>query len=115
MYSKNQQRLRRGQSGRTVSRGSERARLVVFRSLRGVYAQVIDDATGSILASAQWKEVLNASKGNDVKRAFALGKILAKKCTDKDIAEVVFDRGGYKYHGKVKAVADGAREGGLQF
>jgi large subunit ribosomal protein L18 len=80
-----------------------------------MYAQVVDDAKGRTIASVQYKEAMSVSAKNDVKRAFALGKILAEKCAKQKIVDVVFDRGGYKYHGKVKALADGARQGGLRF
>ena len=86
-------------------------RLTVFRSLKYVYAQIIDDVTGVTLASA--KSVL--SKGTKSEEAFEAGKELAKKAVEKKIKEVVFDRNGYRYHGRVKSLADGAREGGLKF
>jgi len=89
----------------------ENPRLAVFKSLRGIYAQVIDDSKGVTLFSATVKE---AKAKNDVEGAKKVGKLIAKKCLDKKITAVAFDRAGYKYHGKVRALADGAREGGLK-
>ncbi len=89
-----------------------RPRLVVFRSLSGTSAQLIDDETGKTLASAS--DVKN-SKGTKLERAAEIGKEIAKKAVEQKIETCVFDRNGYKYHGRVKAVADGAREGGLKF
>lgn len=97
---------------------SDRPRLTVYRSLRHIYAQLIDDAGRTLVAvSSLSEDVLEAKKG--VKGKTAVGKIvgvaLAKKAQEKNIKKVVFDRSGYLYHGRVKAVADGAREGGLSF
>jgi large subunit ribosomal protein L18 len=90
----------------------KRPRLSVFRSLRGVYAQVIDDDKKKTLVSADLKEI----KGkNSLESAKKIGALVASKCQKLKILEVVFDRGGYRYHGKVKALAEGAREGGLKF
>jgi large subunit ribosomal protein L18 len=91
---------------------SKRPRLCIFKSLRGIYGQVIDDKKGVTILSADLKE---AKVKNSLDGSLALGKLISKKCKEKKISEVVFDRGGYKYHGKVKAFADGAREGGLKF
>jgi large subunit ribosomal protein L18 len=88
-------------------------RLCVFRSLKSIYAQVIDDTKGKTLVSAKLSEVKSAK--NDMKGAEKLGELIAEKSLKAKISEVVFDRGGYKYHGKVKALADGARKGGLKF
>jgi large subunit ribosomal protein L18 len=85
----------------------------VFKSLKSVYVQVIDDTVGKTLASANLEEIKNSK--NTVEGAKEVGKLIAKKCTALKIETVTFDRAGYRYHGKVKAVADGAREGGLQF
>jgi len=89
-------------------------RLSVFRSLKHLYLQVIDDAAGRTVASASDAEV--AAKGKKpVEVAMEVGKLLAKKALEKKIEQVVFDKGSYKYHGQVKAAAEGAREGGLKF
>ena len=96
-----------------------RPRLVVFRSLKKNYAQLIDDASGKVLAAASDSAVSSkdvpSKTGNKSQRAKAVGAELAKKALEKGINACVFDRNGYKYHGRVKALADGAREGGLQF
>ena len=86
-------------------------RLAVFKSLKEVYAQIIDDSKGVTILSATTKE---AKAKNDIEGAKKVGRLIAKKCLDKKILAVAFDRAGYKYHGKVKALADGAREGGLK-
>jgi large subunit ribosomal protein L18 len=96
-----------------ISGTAERPRLSVYRSNSAVYAQVIDDSNGSTLVASYSKET--EVKGNNVEAATAVGKIIAGKALAAGISKVVFDRNGYLYHGKVKAVADGAREGGLQF
>ena len=101
-----------------VSGTPERPRLAVFRSLSHIYAQVIDDAAGHTLVSAsdQDEDVrkgVNGKKKSEV--AGLVGTALAKKAKDKGITSVVFDRGGFKYHGRVKALADAARKGGLSF
>jgi large subunit ribosomal protein L18 len=96
----------------------ERPRLNVFRSLRHIYAQVIDDDQGRTLVSASTvdPEVEKQLKGKTkTEQASVVGKVLAERALDRDIKKVVFDRGGYKYHGRVKALADAAREGGLEF
>ena len=90
-----------------------RPRLSVFRSNRGMFLQLIDDAAGKTLASASSLEV--KAKGKKVEISKELGKMIAEKAVAKKITAVVFDRGAYKYHGRVQAVAEGAREGGLQF
>jgi large subunit ribosomal protein L18 len=88
-------------------------RLCVFRSIKLIYVQIIDDMKGKTLVSASLSEIKKAK--NNVPGAKELGKLVAKKCKDAKISEVVFDREGYKYHGKTKALAEGAREGGLKF
>ena len=94
----------------------EKPRLSIFRSLNHIYVQAIDDSTGKTLFAASSSEVKGKSKGTGNRDAAkAVGELIASKCKDKGIESVVFDRGGYLYHGRVKAVADGAREGGLQF
>ena len=95
-----------------------RARLSVFRSSKHIYAQVIDDANGRTLASASSleKEMRDGLKtGANVNAAKVVGKLLAERALQKGIKDVVFDRGGYRYHGRIKALADAAREGGLKF
>ncbi|MDD5032235.1 MAG: 50S ribosomal protein L18 [Patescibacteria group bacterium] len=97
-------------------------RLSIFRSNRGMYAQLIDDEARMTLVSAHSREIAGGDleTGKNSKSAkkdigFELGKLVAKKAAAKKIKQVVFDRGGYKYHGRVKALAEGAREGGLEF
>ncbi|RMF09656.1 MAG: 50S ribosomal protein L18 [Alphaproteobacteria bacterium] len=101
---------------RTVA--GSRPRLCVFRSSKHIYAQVIDDASGHTLAAASSIDKdfrKSSSKGCDVKAAEAVGKMIAERAVKAGIDKVVFDRGGYLFHGRVKALADGAREGGLKF
>jgi large subunit ribosomal protein L18 len=93
---------------------AERPRLVVFRSNRGIAAQLVDDVEGKTLAAASWLEKRGA-KGSKTDQAAEVGKLLAANAKKAGIQRVVFDRGGYLYHGRVKALADGAREGGLEF
>jgi large subunit ribosomal protein L18 len=94
----------------------ERPRLVVFRSSKHIYAQLVDDQRGVTLAGvADTSEGVQVDGKGKVARSFAVGKLIASKAKEKGIAKVVFDRGGYQYHGRVKAVADGARKGGLEF
>ena len=92
-----------------------RPRLNVYRSLSNIYVQLIDDVAGVTLASASTTEKDFAQYGGNVEATKAVGKTLAERATAKGITECVFDRGGYVYHGRVGAVADGAREGGLKF
>ncbi len=94
---------------------SERPRLAVFRSLKHIYAQVIDDTAGKTLASASTRDKDAATRGANAAAAKALGVLIARKAKDKGITRVVFDRGGYLYHGNIKALADAARENGLEF
>jgi large subunit ribosomal protein L18 len=93
---------------------AERPRLVVFRSNRGIAAQLVDDGAGKTLAAASSLHVRN-SKGTKSDQAAAVGKLLAENAKKAGVKSVVFDRGGYLYHGRVKALAEAAREGGLQF
>jgi large subunit ribosomal protein L18 len=95
-----------------ISGTSERPRLVVFRSNRGIEAQLIDDLEGKTLASASWLHA--KGDGGKSAQAEAVGKLLAERAKDAGIETAVFDRGGYLYHGRVKALAEGAREGGLR-
>ncbi len=97
---------------------AERPRLCVFRSLRHIYAQIIDDTQGNTLAAATSQEAENqqsAAAGSKLALSEAVGKLVAERAKAKGITQVVFDRGGYKYHGRIKALADGSREGGLAF
>ncbi len=101
-----------------VTGTSDKPRLNVFRSVKHIYAQVIDDASGAtiIAASSSDKELKGkVSTGGNIEAAKTVGQLVAKRASDKGIAQVVFDRGGYLYHGRVKALADAAREGGLKF
>ncbi|WP_266362355.1 50S ribosomal protein L18 [Tellurirhabdus rosea] len=101
---------------RKVAGTSERPRLSVFRSNARIYAQIIDDSEGRTLAAASSVEIVGKDKkGANVDVAKQVGQKLAEKAVASGITAVVFDRNGYLYHGKVKALADGAREGGLQF
>ncbi|MBI2638938.1 50S ribosomal protein L18 [Candidatus Peregrinibacteria bacterium] len=93
---------------------ANRPRLVVFRSLKKNYAQLVDDASGKVIAAAS-DGAVSSKTGNKSQRAKTVGAELAKKALEKGINACVFDRNGYKYHGRVKALADGAREGGLKF
>jgi large subunit ribosomal protein L18 len=97
-----------------VSGTAERPRLAVFRSNRGIFAQLIDDGAGRTLASASWLTVKGKPE-NKTAQATEVGKALAAAAGKAGITTCVFDRGGYLYHGRVKALAEGAREGGLQF
>ncbi len=111
---KESRRLRIKRSIRSkVSGTAERPRLSVFRSNTGIYAQIIDDINGKTLVSASSKEI--DTKALNVEVSKNVGQKLAEKATSNGISMVVFDRGGYLYHGKVKALAEGAREGGLKF
>lgn len=94
---------------------ADRPRLSVYRSNVYLYAQVIDDKTGVTLVAVTEKELGKDSKMTKIERAAALGKALAEKAKAQKVSEVVFDKGAYKYHGRVKAFADNAREGGLKF
>ena len=115
VVSNRQRRARRHKRVRKHIFGTaERPRLVVFRSNRGIAAQLVDDTTGRTLAAAGSKSVRGA-KGSKSEQAAAVGKQLAQNAKKADIKTVVFDRGGYLYHGRVKALAEAAREGGLEF
>jgi large subunit ribosomal protein L18 len=107
------QRLRQRLQG-----SSERPRLNVYRSLNHIYAQVIDDSTGKTLASAsttQGRKKGDRRTGGNVASAKEVGKTIAQRAQEKGVKKVVFDRGGYLYHGRIKALADAAREAGLEF
>jgi large subunit ribosomal protein L18 len=105
-------RIRVGLSGT-----SARPRMNVFRSLQHIYVQVIDDVAGTTLAAASTNEpsVRGTLSGSKTERAKAVGKTIAERAKEKGVSAVVFDRGGYLYHGRIKALADAAREAGLQF
>ena len=100
---------------RKVHGTGERPRLAVFRSVAHIYAQLIDDAEGKTLVSASTVEKANKTNGGNVAAAKAVGKLVAQRAKEKGINKAVFDRGGYQYHGRVKALADAAREAGLEF
>jgi large subunit ribosomal protein L18 len=93
---------------------AERPRLVVFRSNRGIEAQLVDDTEGKTLAAASWLHLKKSFKGNKSAQAAEVGKLLAASAKAAGIETAVFDRGGYLYHGRVKALAEAAREGGLR-
>jgi len=112
---KNAQRIKRHRRIRfNIAGTAEKPRLNVFRSNKAIYAQLIDDLAGHTLAAASSIELKDVSGGN-VEGAKAVGTLIAKKALEKNIKTVVFDRGGYIYHGRVKALADAAREAGLEF
>ena len=98
-----------------VAGTAERPRLAVFRSNKGIFAQLVDDESGKTLAGASWLGLPKSFKGNRIEQATEVGKAVAAAAKKAGIESVVFDRGGYLYHGRVKALAEGAREGGLQF
>jgi large subunit ribosomal protein L18 len=97
-----------------LSGTAERPRLVVYRSNKGISAQLVDDLSGKTMAAATWLG-LKSFKGTKTEQATEVGKLLAQSAKGAGIESCVFDRGGYLYHGRVKALADGAREGGLKF
>jgi len=101
---------------RKISGTTQKPRLAVFRSNTDIYVQLIDDVNGKTLAAASSKDKdIAAQAGTKIEKSKMVGAALARKASELGIAAVVFDRGGYLYHGRVKSVADGAREGGLQF
>lgn len=103
---------------KNISGTPERPRLAVYRSNKHIYAQLIDDVAGVTLVAASSKELTNAGKlenSGTIEAAAAVGKLVAEKAVAKQLKSVIFDRGGFLYHGRVKALADGAREGGLEF
>jgi large subunit ribosomal protein L18 len=114
--SKLERRLRIKKRIRKVSFGTaERPRLAVFRSNKEIYAQIINDMDGVTLVAASSRDKGVSVDGNKIDQAAAVGKALAEKAVAKGISEVAFDRGGNLYHGRVKSLAEGAREGGLKF
>jgi large subunit ribosomal protein L18 len=104
------ERIRRKMSGT-----ADRPRLAVFKSLKHIYVQLIDDAKGATIASASSRDEESSAKGANTAAAKAVGAAIARKAKDKGVTRVVFDRGGYLYHGNIKALADAARENGLEF
>ena len=113
---KNEIRLRVHKRIRRKVRGTaERPRLAIYRSVAHIYAQVIDDEKGATLASASSVDKAARTNGGNVAAAKSIGKLVAERAKEKGITKVVFDRGGYLYHGRVKALADAAREAGLEF
>jgi large subunit ribosomal protein L18 len=115
VLTKPQQRLRRRRRVRARIRGSaERPRLSVYRSNRGVFAQLIDDDAGRTLASVSWTEP-ELRKLGSMEQAKRVGELLAERAKGAGVETCVFDRGGYRFHGRVAAIAEGAREGGLRF
>lgn len=94
---------------------AERPRLAVYRSLSHIYAQVIDDRKGATLVAASSSEASSSASGGNVAGAKEIGKLVADRAKEKGISKVVFDRGGYLYHGRIKALADAARQAGLEF
>ncbi len=115
LQTKGQSRLRRRRRVRAKVRGTaERPRLSVFRSNRGIQAQVIDDVAGHTLAAVYWTED-DLKSMKSMEQAKRAGELIAERAKAAGVETCVFDRGGYRYHGKVRALADGAREGGLRF
>jgi large subunit ribosomal protein L18 len=113
---KNEVRLRIHKRIRSRVGGSaERPRLAVYRSLKHIYAQVIDDRAGRTLVSASSNDKSSKVNGGNIAGAKEIGRAVAERARQKGITRVVFDRGGYLYHGRVKALADAAREAGLEF
>ena len=98
-----------------VAGTAERPRLVVFRSNKGISAQLVDDLAGTTLAGATWLGLKKSFKGTKTEQAAEVGKLVAEAAKKAGVETCVFDRGGYLYHGRVKALAEGAREGGLKF
>jgi large subunit ribosomal protein L18 len=112
----NKARLKRHKRVRAkISGTAQRPRLSVYRSLNNIYAQIIDDEAGNTLVAASSNEKTFKEYGGNKAAAKEVGKLLAERAAEKNITEVVFDRGGYVYEGRVEALAEGAREGGLKF
>jgi large subunit ribosomal protein L18 len=117
-WRKNKRLRRKRRIRKKIFGTQERPRLTVFRSNKNIYAQLIDDDRGETLASASTVDSQARDRFDELDKTSAareVGKLLAERAQDKDIVKVVFDRNGYIYHGRVEAVADGAREGGLDF
>ena len=107
--------IKNKKSKQKIKGTKDRPRLSVFRSNRLIWAQIIDDQAGKTLAAAWEKEVGKSFKGSKTEKAAKTGELLAQKATKKKVKKVVFDRGRRPYHGRIKALADGARKGGLKF
>jgi len=113
---KNSRRLRIHVRIRRAVKGSlDRPRLAIFRSLKHIYAQIIDDRSGRTIVAASSNDKQSTIAGGNLAGAKAIGKLVAERAMEHGIKQVVFDRGGYLYHGRVKALADAAREAGLEF
>ena len=113
---KNESRLvRHARVRKKISGTPERPRLSVYKSLTGIYAQIIDDVNGKTLVAASTLDKEVKTKASNIEAAKEVGTLVAKRATKAGIKTIVFDRGGYQYHGKVKALAEAAREGGLEF
>lgn len=113
---KNETRLvRHARVRKKISGTPERPRLSVYKSLTGIYAQIIDDVNGRTLVAASTLDKEVKTKASNIEAAKEVGALVAKRATKAGIKTIVFDRGGYQYHGKVKALAEAAREGGLEF
>ena len=110
-----QREVRKRRIRKKIFGTQSRPRLCVFRSIKRIYAQIINDKENKVLVSASDKELEKKEKISKKEKAFLVGKLLAEKAKKMKIEKVVFDRSGYKYHGRVKALAEGAREGGLKF
>ena len=110
-----QRKMRHARVRGKISGTPERPRLCVFRSESNIYAQIIDDVAGNTLVSASTVEKDFEGKGGNIEAAKKVGTLVAERALKKGVEEVVFDRGGYIYHGRVKALAEAAREGGLKF
>ena len=110
-----QRKMRHARVRGKISGTPERPRLCVFRSENHIYAQIIDDVAGNTLVSASSVEKAFEGKGGNIEAAKKVGALVAERALKKGVEEVVFDRGGYIYHGRVKALAEAAREGGLKF
>jgi large subunit ribosomal protein L18 len=113
MATNKQRQLRHGRVRAKISGTTDRPRLSVFRSLNHIYAQLIDDESGKTLVAASSKEVKQKAKKSDL--AGMVGKLAAEKALKAGISQAVFDRGGYKYHGRIKSLAEAARAAGLKF
>ncbi len=109
--------LRKGRIRKRITGNTERPRLSVYRGIKNIYTQIIDDTSGRtiVAASTLSEEIRGSVKGSNVDAARKVGELLARKAKEKGIEAVVFDRSGYRYHGRIKALAEAAREGGLKF
>lgn len=113
---KNESRLiRHARVRKKISGTPERPRLSVYKSLKGIYAQIIDDVNGKTLVAASTLDKEVKTKASNIEAAKEVGELVAKRANKAGIKTIVFDRGGYQYHGKIKALAEAAREGGLEF